>query len=35
MGKGQGWELLIDLTSYNSNGSVYQDDEYYFTFTVV
>jgi len=35
-GEGSGvWELLIDLTSYNSNGSVYQDDEYYFTFTVV
>jgi hypothetical protein len=28
------WDLVIDMTSFNSNGSVYQDDEYMFTFTV-
>jgi len=28
------WDLLIDMKSFNSNGSVYQADEYMFTFTV-
>jgi len=28
------WDLLIDMRSFNSNGSVYQSDEYIFTFTV-
>jgi hypothetical protein len=28
------WDLLIDMRSFNSNGSVYQSDEYNFTFTV-
>jgi len=28
------WDLLIDMRSFNSNGSVYQSDEYLFTFTV-
>jgi Zn-dependent protease len=29
------WELMIDLRSFNSGGSVYQDDVYLFNFTVV
>ncbi len=28
------WDLLIDMKSFNSNGSIYQSDEYVFTFTV-
>lgn len=28
------WDLLVDTKSFNSNGSVYQSDEYLFTFTV-
>jgi len=28
------WDLLVDMRSFNGNGSVYQSDEYIFTFTV-
>jgi len=28
------WDLLVDIRSFNSNGSVYQGDDYVFTFTV-
>jgi len=28
------WELLVDIRSFNSNGSVYQSEECVFTVTV-